>query len=777
MEPAPGELAQEQRYFDVAYDHRQQHQSALSQAPAAAANPGAAKRLLAWTKRKGAPPPVEAVAFARTDNETGDSYYIGRSLITDDHHEVLVVSWQSPAAVPYYTATHDDPKGLVRKRSYECQGNTIVDFQDLVMRQLLADIAALADPVTVDPQPIAADRVPPRPFDPKIFQPPAVEPPPVAVPPVQVPVEGAETAAVRLGPDVALLAELDGSRTGQLRDIVATIHASQYELIRSPLEQLLVIEGGPGTGKTVVALHRVSYLLYHHRGRLPADQVLVVGPNPAFTRYISTVLPGLGDGEVVRRDLGQFAPAVRRGLTESSAVRRLKGEVRMAGLIARALEARIGTPEPAERMSFDGQYVTLSGVEVSTAVNTAREAGGPYAQRRQMLRTRLTDLARARGAPPGRLAPIDNLVERLWPQYTAAAFLRNLFASRPRLTAAAGPEFTVEDIELLHRRGADRLSEQIWSAADLALLDEAESLLNGTPDRFGHIVVDEAQDLSPMQLRAIARRSATGSMTVVGDLAQSTGVWARDSWDDVTAHLPSTQPLAVATLRYGYRVPRRVYDVAARLLPIVAPGAAPLRVVRDGPADPVVHQVDPASRAGRAVAVASAHAARNRYVGIVCPAGCRTDVEAALNDNGVPWSAAEGTGAGVLVNLVSPQEAKGLEFDAVVVVEPEQIVAGDERGHRMLFVALTRTTRYLDIVCVGEPVPVGTPSAAPVPSPRPPVEPGFSAEQAERLAEEIAAIVSGSAPVRAWNEVLTRAAELLERQGGRTNASGRHRRG
>lgn len=724
------ELAEEQAYFDLAHKHRERRRAELGDVPSAAANAGAARRLLSWvkTKKAAAKSPHEAVAFGRIDDELAQSLYVGHEIIADEDHEVLVVNWQAPAAAPYYEASHKDPRGLARKRTFTCSGNVITDFEDVVYRQLSSDVAALE----------------------------AID-----------------------GPDALLLSELDRARTGSMRDIVATIQAAQYELIRAPMDQVLVIEGGPGTGKTAVALHRVSWLLFNHRDRLTAADVLVVGPHPAFTRYIRTVLPDLGDADVEQKDIGQLAPLVGRGRSEPTEVRRLKGEARMAALLARALETRIGTPEPAERMLFDGRFVTLSGVEVANAVRASQEAGGPYAQRRRLLRARLLDVVRERGGPANRerLEPVDNLVERLWPQVSAPAFLHGLLGSKRRLTAAAGDDFTPDEAALLHRRGTDRLSSEIWSPADLPLLDEAEALINGAPQRYGHIVVDEAQDLSPMQLRSIARRSATGSFTVVGDLAQSTGPWARDHWDDVTRHLPATLSRAVVALRYGYRVPRQVYEMAAKLLPVAAPKAQLTQVVRDGPADPGIHRVDVGERAGRAVTIAMSHAAAGRFVGLVCPPACRGELEEALAANRVAWSSAD---QGVLdssINLVSPQEAKGLEFDAVVVLEPEEIVAGDERGHRMLFVALTRTTRYLDIVCVGDPLPLSMPvGVVPEPQAEPDADPTLDFGQLDRLAQEVAAVVTGAAPAPFWNEVLQRASSILDQQAGRSGSSGRHRR-
>lgn len=702
MEPDPAELAQEQAYFDAAAKHRDRRLAVLADAPAAAAHPAAGAHLKRYASAaaEAAERAGSAVAFGRIDGESGESLYVGRQLIRDDRSEVLVVNWQAPAAAPYYEATPAKPCGLKRRRTFECDGNTIRHYSDVVF--------------TAQPSPV----------------------------------------------DEFLLRELARGRTGELRDIVATIQAAQYDIIRAPIEQVLVIEGGPGTGKTAVALHRVSWLLFHHRDRLAAHDVLIVGPHPTFIRYIGGVLPGLGDAEVELRHIDQLAPSVRAGRAEPAPVSRLKGEARMAGLLERALAARIGEPEPAERLLVGGRFVTVPGAEIAAALAGCRAAKLPYSEGRRMLRERLAGLIRARGGDAAAAAEaLGNLVERLWPQQSAAGFLRDLFASRRRLAAAAGDAFTPEEVAALRRPGADRVSEEIWSAADLPLLDEVESLLNGAARRYAHVVVDEAQDLSPMQLRAIARRCATGSLTVVGDLAQSTGPWARDSWQEVTSHLPAEHPVTVAALRYGYRVPRQVYQLAAELLPVAAPGVSPPTVVRDGPAAPEIHQVPLAERAGRVVSVAAGHAAEGEFVGIVCPQRCRREIEAALDAvTDVEWSSAERGELGTAINLVSPQEAKGLEFDAVVVVEPEAIVAEDERGHRLLYVALTRTTRRLDIVCVGEPVPLSAPAR---PDPGDPEPDRFDEREVRRLAEHLAGRVRAAAPANAWPRVLAHLRKLL----------------
>jgi hypothetical protein len=363
------------------------------------------------------------------------------------------------------------------------------------------------------------------------------------------------------------------------------------------------------------------------------------------------------------------------------------------------------------RATVGGRPLTLTSTDLQQAVTTSKATVGTFAERRQIFRGLLTDHVVGQlgiGSETVR-GVVDPLLERIWPSFTAAAILRDLFGSRERLIEAAGDDFTARQIAALHRRPAERIADETWTEADLPLLDELEDLINGVSEQYAHVVVDEAQDLSPMQLRSVSRRSATGSMTIVGDMAQSTGLWARDDWDDVLAHLPSDLPQTIQTLKYGYRVPRQIFDLAAPLLAVATPAVEAPTIVRDGPSEPALQRVGEAARAGAVVEAASFHAAKGRSVGIVCPGRCREEVEVALRRQDIQWYAAGGD-LGRGINLVSPQEAKGLEFDAVVVVEPEHIVDEEDRGHRLLYVALTRPTRYLHIVAAGAHLPL--PAAA-----------------------------------------------------------------
>ncbi|MET8307291.1 UvrD-helicase domain-containing protein [Micromonospora sp. NPDC005173] len=733
--PDAAELAREQLHFDSAWLHREEMRDTASSIPQAAANSGAAAhmRRYAQARLEQLGSSDDQVAFGRIDDESGEPLYIGRHTIFDDQSKVLVVNWQAKAAIPYYEASYTDPLGLTRKRSFQCTGNTIDSFSDLVFAQLAAAVESLE----------------------------------TGTPPVDL--------------SDALLRDLEQVRTGEMREIVETIQAAQFELIRADANQVLIIQGGPGTGKTAVALHRVSWLLYNEHERLTPERVLVVGPSPTFTRYIRSVLPSLGDVNVDQRDIGKLAPAIRADRVEPVDLTRLKGQARMAGLLARALDHRIGVPDSgnALQVQVNKRPVALSRDTVTHVVEQVRAMNGSYNERRQILRERLLEVIRDEirgGFGSARQSQPEGLLDRLWPPLTAASFLRELFGSGARLIAAAGDEFTAAEVAMLQRRPTDRISEERWSRADVALLDEADALINGAPASYGHIVVDEAQDLSPMQLRSIARRSATGSMTVVGDIAQSTGLWSRDGWDEVLEHLPATLPHQIRDLRFGYRVPRQVFELAARLLPQAAPFVEPPQVVRDGPA-PEVHRTEVDERAERVVEVATRHAGKGRFVGIVCPDTCREAILQRLDGDEVKWSDGRDGQLGQSINLTSPTEAKGLEFDAVIVVEPEEIVSGDPRGHRMLYVALTRTTTHLDIVYSGNPVaglfgddggdtgeeqrPAARPAVTVPAQTRTGGSNPLSEMVTEMLAKEIAGQIRDACPEKLWDPVLTRVAELL----------------
>jgi DNA helicase IV len=520
--------------------------------------------------------------------------------------------------------------------------------------------------------------------------------------------------------DDDLLAELGRDHIVDGPDLVATIRALQDEVVRAPLDRLVVVQGGPGTGKTMTALRRVAWLV--DEGLLDDAETLVVGPSAAFARFTEDVLTGWGYDRVEHRSVAALLPRAGILREESPHVTRLKGEARMARLLARAFEERPGSPtgDLPSAIDIDGQTVVLDPAALKRVIDTARASEASPADRRILLRATLVAGTRD---PHLVLEAANRLADRLWPSLDPEGFLRELFGSRELLASAAGDEFTEREIASLHRAGGDR----VWGDADLPLLDEAAHLIDGDPKGFGHVVVDEAQDLSPMQLRAIARRSATGSMTIVGDIAQSTGLWARDDWHDLVAQLPSVQPPVHRELRFGYRIPRQIFELAAELLPMAAPSVPAPHTVRDGSADPVIVPSDPATRASLVAAAAAGHVEQGRSVAVVCPARCRAEIEAGLDAEGLEWHSAGEDAPGLDgVALLAPHEAKGLEFDAAVVVEPGHILDDDPRGHRLLYIALTRATGHLHLIGSAEDLPIDQASLivepAPAPAPAPVIE-------------------------------------------------------
>ncbi|MCY1145368.1 AAA family ATPase [Actinoplanes sp. Pm04-4] len=557
-------------------------------------------------------------------------------------------------------------------------------------------------------------------------------------------------------------------------DWSATIGDAQDELIRTAPESVLIIQGGPGTGKTDTALRRVAWLLDEPDLGLSAPEVLVVGPSHAFARRTRTLLEGWGHEGVAHSSIDGLLPKAVTGRPEAPHVTRLKGEARMAGLLGRAIEkhrAQQGVIPPV--LSVRGRVVRLDPATIERVITTAKASEATAGDRRRLLRAALVA-----GTQDPRLIleAADVLADRLWPEFEAATFLAELFASREKLTEAAEGEFTEREIDALVRAPGE---EPPFSEADLPLLDEAEHVSGTEPQTYAHVVVDEAQDLSPMQLRAISRRSSNGSLTVVGDMAQSTGPWARDDWHDVLAHLPSQMPHVHRELHFGYRIPRQIFELAAELLPTAAPSVQPPTTVREGPAEPVIAPVEPSGRAAVVVAAAADHAADGRSVAVICPARCRDEIEAVLRTQELPWGTAPGDDRGPAITLLSPHEAKGLEFDAAVVVEPGFIVDDDPRGHRLLYTALTRATGHLHLVGAPEDLPMApepesdpasgeaaepaSVSAPPAPAPPPlpmPDDPVLR-ERIDMVAQSLAETLLANLTPELWPVALDRLIELI----------------
>jgi DNA helicase IV len=693
----------------------------------------------------------------------GESFHIGRLAVSGPDHEPLVVDWRAPVAEPFYRATGLDPQGLARRRHLAVRGRAVLGLED----------EYFADP----------SRAPGAPLLPVSNNGSAGD-------------ESGErllSDGMVLGGPGALLSALGQARTGQMGDIIGTIQREQDEIIRSPLTGVLVVQGGPGTGKTAVALHRAAYLLYTHRFPLERQGVLVVGPNPLFLRYIEQVLPSLGETGVSLSTVAGLVPEIKVRGHDDAEVARLKGDVRMVNVLARAVRTRQRPLRADLDVPFGPGVLRLRARTTEEIVNTARRRPGTHNVRRrfveaQVLRA-LSDDYRARfvaGNGNGivdegptteeqldlaqrlrRTPQVGEALERMWPRLSPHELVHDLLGARPLLTAAGGDVLLPEEIRSLYRPRGTSLEAVPWTVADAALIDEARTLLGprrggARPNRarngrveegaaqdgfwpsglaasplptagaaaghdddirsFGHIVVDEVQDLSPMQLRMLARRSLSGSMTVVGDIAQATGPWAPQGWDDITRHLSPQRAPRLVELTVSYRTPAEVVAVAAQVLAVAAPNITPPRPVRQSGHTPrLVH----ASRAGLAGAVA--HVTREEVaavapgrVAVLGPAMLLPELGRALSEAGLePTDPRDPLGHGLAAGLVllPADETNGLEFDAVVVVEPAMIAAvgggtsgegppvATTRGLRTLYVALTRPTRRLAVIHA-EPLPV-----------------------------------------------------------------------
>ncbi|HEY1280058.1 MAG TPA: ATP-binding domain-containing protein, partial [Acidimicrobiales bacterium] len=593
---------------------------------------------------------ARSLCFGRIDEDRGDRWYIGRRHVEDDRGQPVVVDWRAGVATPFYRATFADPLGLERRRRFALEGRTIVDLFD----------EDFADPASAH----GASGIP----DP-------------------------------------LLAELDRSRTGAMRDIVATIQAEQDVVIRAPLDLLLIVQGGPGTGKTAVGLHRAALLLYDHREYLDREGVLVVGPNRLFLRYISQVLPSLGETSVVQTTIAGLGEIDVRA-DEPDDVARLKGDARMAEVIARAAWGRTVplVDDVAVRTSFGG--LTLRADDVNAALDAALADRRTVTSSRDGFRAAVVRLAFERlvARRPEGLKLSDEVasavrtsvdlkraLDRAWPATTAPALVRRLLTNRAALAAAADGILTPAEQRLLVRRAARRADDEPWTAADVALVDEADAVLGARPRRYGHIVVDEAQDLSAMALRMLQRRGARfPSMTILGDLAQSTAPGGQASWDDVLAALGRPDAMLYAELDIGYRVPGQILDVANLLLPGAGVDVAAARSARRTDDEPRFVTVDDDGRATAVVDVVTELAGRHPTVGVIAPA----ELHPSLLEAGLPV----GEALAAPVSLITPSESKGLEFDAVVVVEPAMVAAAGPPGVRLLYVAMTRAVQHLTVV-------------------------------------------------------------------------------
>ncbi len=621
-----------------------------------------------------------SLCFGRIDQseeDGGGSYHIGRIAVAGDTQEPLIVDWRAPVAESFYRATGRDPQGLVRRRHFTSRGRRVLDLED----EFFGDAAGAG----------------------------------------RVVVNGRELRGTG-----ALINALEENRTGRLGDIIGTIQAEQDEIIRSALPGVLVVQGGPGTGKTVVALHRAAYLLYAHRFPLEGQGVLVVGPNRLFLGYIEQVLPSLGEAGVELAVLADLVSDVRVTGRDEDLAARLKGDLSMVNLVRRAVRTR---QRPLRSDLVVGMGVRRIRVPMAETVRIVDEARRRYRTHNAARKFVVQSLFEALAAhhPDGvdaevareQLADHPEVREALmwmWPVLTPAQLLHDLYGSRA-LLRAAGPKLGDDELAALYRpwqEGKDA-SAVVWTVDDVPVLDEAMERLGPKPRNrrggatddartYGHIVVDEAQDLSPLQLRMLTRRSLNGSMTIVGDIAQSTGAWAHGHWGEILDHLPDRREPRRAELTVGYRIPAPVMDEAAKVLALAAPDLRPPVAVRSE-GDPPEHvPVDePAKLHFRVVdqAVKESEQPGVGNVAVVTPRSRYRDVVEAFEANGVTVGSAPRDGLDHPITVVPVNLVKGLEVDVAVVVEPGDILDEEPQGFRSLYVAMTRATKRLALLSAG----------------------------------------------------------------------------
>ncbi|MFC9507527.1 HelD family protein [Streptomyces sp. NPDC057002] len=590
----------------------------------------------------------------------GGRLHIGRLRISEHPAEPpLVVDWRAPVSRAFYQSSARDPQGVAVRRRFGWAAGSRGDSGDLTG------------------------------------------------------LEDEHLGQGEAGASAIVAREIERPRVGPMRDIAATIQPEQDDLVRGDLAMSVCVQGAPGTGKTAVGLHRAAYLLYTHPQRIRRGGLLILGPNRTFLSYIAEVLPALGETGVRQSTLAEeIARWPVRGADDDSAAV-VKHDARTAEVLRRALYARVRTAGAGSLAVPDGSYRwRVPEAELARIVADVREEEPPYGVGRERVRARIVRCLRERverrAGPPAnawvrrveRARPVSEYLDAVWPRVRPEEVVAELLTDGEVLAGAAdGLLDDAEQRALLWLKPPRSWKSARWSAADLVLLDEVAGLIEH-PEGYGHVVVDEAQDLSPMECRAIARRAPFGSLTVLGDLAQGTTPWAARSWPTVLAHLGKPDA-AVVELTTGFRVPRAVVGLANRLLErldVDVPAARSLR----GDGELRMRQTDPDGVPAAVVDAVREALEREGSVGVVAADADVARVRAALDAAGIE---AAGPGElGARLALVPASVVKGLEYDHVVAVEPAAIAEAEARGLHRLYVVLTRAVTRLEVVH-GRPLP------------------------------------------------------------------------
>ncbi|WP_018548338.1 UvrD-helicase domain-containing protein [Streptomyces sp. LaPpAH-108] len=592
---------------------------------------------------------LHAPGVEQAEGAEGELFYIGRRHVHDADGDPMVIDWRAPVSQPFYRASKKDPMDIALRRRFGYTGGELTAYED----------EHLSDPA-----------------------------------------EAAATSKL-------LQQEIERPRVGPMRDIVATIQPEQDEIVRSGLGGTVCVQGGPGTGKTAVGLHRVAYLLYAHRERLARTGTLVIGPNRSFLHYIEQVLPALGELTVQQATVDDLVAHVEVRGTDDARAAVIKGDARLAEVLRRALYSHVTMPTEQVLVVRGSRRWRVAAYELEEIVRELLARDIRYGAAREALPQRiahavLVQMERAGEAPDDRVqnavarnSAVKAAVKSLWPQVDPAKLVLRLLTDEAFLAEhAAGLLDEDEQRAILWAKPVRSVKSAKWSAADAVLVDEAADLIQRTSS-LGHVVVDEAQDLSPMQYRAVGRRCTTGSATVLGDLAQGTTPWATRSWEEALGHLGKADGV-IEELTAGFRVPTDVITYASRLLPHIAPGLTPVASVRENPG---FFEVRPAEGTDEVVAACAELLRNEGSTGLIAADARIPALAQALTAAGIGFLApGEETTRETRLTLVPASLAKGLEYDYVVLDEPQAVVDGepDERtGLRRLYVALTRAVSGL----------------------------------------------------------------------------------
>ncbi|MFF7868946.1 HelD family protein [Streptomyces qaidamensis] len=594
---------------------------------------------------------LHAPGAEAAEGAEGERFYIGRRHVHDHDGDPMVIDWRAPVSQPFYRASKKDPMDVALRRRFGYTRGDITAYED----------EHLSDPA-----------------------------------------EAAKSSKL-------LQQEIERPRVGPMRDIVATIQPEQDEIVRSGLSGTVCVQGGPGTGKTAVGLHRVAYLLYAHRERLARTGTLVIGPNRSFLHYIEQVLPALGELAVQQATVDDLVAHVEIKGADDATAAVVKGDARLAQVLRRALYAHVTMPTEPVVVVRGSRRWRVPAYELEELVRELLDRDIRYGAAREALPQRiahavLVQMERSGEAPDDRVqdavarnSAVKAAVKAVWPAVDPAKLVLRLLSDAEFLAVhAEGILDGDEQKAILWAKPARSVKTAKWSPADAVLIDEATDLIQRTHS-LGHVVLDEAQDLSPMQYRAVGRRCTTGSATVLGDLAQGTTPWATRSWQEALAHL-GKQDALVEELTAGFRVPTDVITYASRLLPHIAPGLTPVVSIRENPGH---FEIRPVSGGKDVVEACRESLLREGSTGLIAADARVPELAEALTEAGIPYlGPGEETTEDTRLTLVPASLAKGLEYDYVVLDEPRAVVAAepDERtGLRRLYVALTRAVSGLTV--------------------------------------------------------------------------------